>query len=70
VVKARASFYDRYSPGRRDARVAEARAMLSMLTPEKLVQTEAQSLSALFNLKLSTAETILQYETMRRAGRG
>jgi hypothetical protein len=67
VVKARAGFYDRYSPGRRDARVAEARAMLSLLT-EKLVQTEAQSLSALFNLKLSTAETILQYETMRRAG--
>jgi hypothetical protein len=53
-----------FSPGRKDARVAEARAMLSMRA--HLDGLEARGLACVFNLKEATAEKLIAYERARR----
>lgn len=58
-------FYDRYKPPRLDARVTEARVMLSMRgTVDGLA---ASTLAASFNLRPATADAIIAEEVARRA---
>ena len=53
-----------YSPGRRDARLGEARAMLSIR--RSLDGLEAHSLACLFNLRDATAQLLIDEERARR----
>jgi len=66
-MRFRRHFPDKFSPGRKDKRVNEARAMLSGLTGEKLATTQPHSIACLFNLKDATAETIIQAEMLKRS---
>ncbi len=56
--------FETYSRGRKDARVNEARAMLSMR--RTLDGLEAHALGCLFNLKDTTAQMLLDEERQRR----
>ncbi len=56
---------ERYSPGRKDARIPEAQAMLKMRGT--LAGLEPSGLSACFNLKTETAAKLIELERQRRA---
>jgi hypothetical protein len=56
-----------YSPGRVDARANEASAFLK--TASHIRNVTSNGLRCQFNLKLQTAERLLEYETVRRANR-
>ena len=58
------TFYDRHNPGRKDARINEARAMLSIRA--HLGGLQANGLACQFNLKPETAETLLAEEAAKR----
>lgn len=58
--------FETYSPGRRDARVGEAKAFL--LGARHLRNLDAHGLSCQFNLKPETAATLLAVEQQRRVG--
>lgn len=57
--------FETYSPGRKDARIGEARAFLSAC--RHLGNLTANGLRCQFNLKDGTAETLLAEEARRRA---
>ncbi len=63
-MKPTASFRSGYSPGRRDARIGEARAFLA--TARHLKNMTARSLECQFNLKPATAEAMLAEEQASR----
>jgi hypothetical protein len=58
------TFYDRYKPQKLDARVNKAAAMLSMRPHMRNI--DANGLRAVFNLKLGTAQRLLDDENARR----
>lgn len=58
--------FDTYSPGRKDARIGEARAFLD--GARHLRNLTADGLRCQFNLKPETAERLFAEATARRAG--
>lgn len=56
--------FETYSPGRKDARVGEARAFLA--TARHLRNLSADALRCQFNLKPTTAAELLKYEQAKR----
>lgn len=62
---AKPGFYDRYTPGRRDARIVEARVMLKMR--HDLAGLRESTFAASYNLKPETAATLIAEEGECRA---
>lgn len=65
-MKPRGVPFETYSPGRRDARIGEAKAFLA--SARHLRNLTPRSVECQFNLKPETAATLLAIEQQRRVG--